>query len=117
MVDDEPQAVELLQALLTAKGLAVLTASDGEEALRKVKGERPHVIPLDVGIPKLSGLEVLMRVRELDPEVGGIMVASVVEPETGRQALQLGAFDHITKPLDLAELERSLWVKLQMVTL
>jgi DNA-binding response OmpR family regulator len=117
VVDDEPYAVELLQECLTAKGYEVLTASDGEEALRKVKEERPHVILLDVRMPKMSGLEVLRRVREMDHEVGVIMVTAVNEEETGRQALQLGAFDYITKPLDFTYLERSLWVKIQMMTL
>lgn len=117
VVDDEPQVVELLQEFLAAKGYQVLTASDGEEALRKVKEERPHVVLLDVRMPKMNGLEVLKRVREIDHEVGVIMVTGVMEEETGRQALQLGAFDYITKPLDLKYLERSLWVKLQMMTL
>ncbi|MGD0267120.1 MAG: response regulator [Candidatus Methylomirabilota bacterium] len=117
VVDDEPYAVELLQECLTAKGYEVLTASDGEEALRKVKEERPHVILLDVRMPKMSGLEVLRRVREMDHEVGVIMVTAVNEEETGNQALQMGAFDYITKPLDFQYLERSLWVKLQMMTL
>lgn len=117
VVDDEPYIVELLQEYLTAKGYEVLTASDGEEALQKVKEERPHVILLDVRMPKMNGLEVLKRVREMDHEVGVIMVTAVAEEETGRQALQLGAFDYITKPLDLQYLDRSLWVKLQMMTL
>ncbi len=117
VVDDEPQVVELLQEFLAAKGYQVLTASDGEEALRKVKEERPHVVLLDVRMPKMNGLEVLRRMREIDHEVGVIMVTGVMEEETGRQALQLGAFDYITKPLDLKYLERSLWVKLQMMTL
>ncbi len=117
VVDDEPYAVELLQECLTAKGYEVLTASDGEEALQKVKEERPHVILLDVRMPRMSGLEVLRRVREIDHEVGVIMVTAVNEEETGNQALQMGAFDYITKPLDFQYLERSLWVKLQMMTL
>jgi DNA-binding response OmpR family regulator len=117
VVDDEPHAVELLQEFLTAKGYEVLTAADGEEALQKVKEERPHAILLDVRMPGMDGLEVLKRVREIDHEVGVIMVTAVHEEETGRQALQLGAFDYITKPLDLAYLERSLWVKLQIMIL
>jgi len=117
VVDDEPDALELLQAFLEAKGYEVLTASDGEEALQKVKEERPHLMLLDVRMPKLTGLEVLKRVREIDREVGVIMVTAVNEEETGRQALQLGAFDYITKPLDLKYLERSLWVKITMMTL
>ncbi|MFI5341413.1 MAG: response regulator [Candidatus Methylomirabilales bacterium] len=117
VVDDEPDAVELLQEFLTTKGYAVLTASDGEEALRKVKEERPHAILLDVRMPERNGLEVLKRVREIDHEVGVIMVTAVAEEETGREALRLGAYDYITKPLDFPYLERSLWVKLLTMTL
>ncbi|MFI5338600.1 MAG: response regulator [Candidatus Methylomirabilales bacterium] len=117
VVDDEPAIVDLLREFLAAKGYEVLTASEGEEALRKVKEERPHLILLDVRLPKMGGLEVLKRVREIDHEAGVIMVTAVNEEETGNQALQMGAFDYITKPLDFQYLERSLWVKLQMMTL
>ena len=117
VVDDEPDARELLSEFLTAKGYAVLTASNGEEALRKVKEERPHLILLDIRMPKMDGLEVLRRVREIDHEVGVIMVTAVNEEETGRQALKLGAFDYITKPLDFQYLERSLWYKITTMTL
>jgi len=117
IVDDEPDAVELLQEFLTAKGYEVIAASNGEEALRKVKEDRPHLILLDVRMPKMNGLEVLKRVREIDQEVGVIMVTAVNEEETGRQALKLGAFDYITKPLDLKYLERSLWTKIMLMTL
>ena len=117
IVDDEPDAVEMLREFLTPKGYEVITALDGEEALRKVKEERPHLILLDVRMPKMNGMEVLKRVREIDHEVGIIMVTAVKEEQTGRQALQLGAFDYITKPLDLKYLERSMWYKLATMTL
>ena len=117
IVDDEPHAVELLQEFLTGKGYEVVTASNGEEALRQVKEERPHLILLDVCMPKMSGLEVLRRVREIDQEVGIIMVTAVHEEETGRKALTMGAFDYITKPLDLKYLEQSLWTKVTLMTL
>ena len=117
VVDDEPEAIELLQEFLVVKGYEVLTASSGEEAVQKVKEERPHLILLDVRMPKMNGLDALKRVREIDQEVGVIMVTAVNEEETGRQALQLGAFDYITKPLDLKYLERTLWVKITTMTL
>jgi DNA-binding response OmpR family regulator len=117
VVDDEPDAVELLREFLTAKGYEVTDASDGEEALRRVKEDRPHLILLDVRMPKLNGLEVLKRVREIDREVGVIMVTAVNEEDTGREALKLGAYDYITKPLDLQYLERSLWLKITTMTL
>lgn len=116
VVDDEPDARELLQEFLAGKGYEVLTASDGEEALQRVEAERPHLIFLDVRMPKMDGLEVLKRVREIDQEVGVIMVTALREEEIGRQALELGAFDYITKPLDLKYLEQSLWVKIMMMT-
>jgi DNA-binding response OmpR family regulator len=117
VVDDEPDAVELLQEFLATKGYEVCTAGDGEEALQQVKEQRPHLILLDVRMPKMNGLEVLRRVREIDREVGIIMVTAVNEEETGREALKLGAFDYITKPLDLKYLERSLWYKIPTMIL
>jgi DNA-binding response OmpR family regulator len=117
VVDDEPDAVELLREFLKVKGYEVLVASNGEEAVHKVKQDRPHLILLDVRLPKVNGLEVLKQVREIDHEVGIIMVTAVNEEETGRQALKLGAFDYITKPLDFKYLERSLWYKITTMTL
>jgi DNA-binding response OmpR family regulator len=117
IVDDEPDAVELLQEFLISKGYEVLTASGGEEALRKVKEERPHLILLDVRMPGMSGLDVLRQVRQFDREVGVIMVTAVNEEETGRESLRLGAFDYVVKPLNLEYLERSLWYKVTTMLL
>jgi len=112
VVDDEPEAVELLVEFLSSKGYEVLTATSGEEALRRVREDRPHLVLLDIRMPKMSGLEVLQRIREIDAEMGIIMVTAVNEEDVGRQALELGAFDYIVKPLDLKYLERSLWYKI-----
>jgi two-component system response regulator AtoC len=117
VVDDEPSAVELLTEFLTAKNHTVISASNGEEALCKLKEERPHLIFLDVLMPKMNGLDVLKKIREIDKEVGVIMVTAVHEEEIGRQALKLGAFDFITKPIDLEYLERCLWHKIALMTL
>jgi DNA-binding response OmpR family regulator len=117
VVDDEPDSVELLQEFLTGKGYEVVTASNGEEALRKVKEERPHLVLLDVRMPGMNGLDVLRKVREFDQEVGVIMVTAVNEEDTGRDALKLGAFDYIVKPLNFEYLERSLWYKVTTMLL
>jgi DNA-binding response OmpR family regulator len=117
VVDDEPDAVELLQEFLTSKGYEVITASNGEEALRKVKEERPHLILLDVRMPGMNGMDVLRQVRQFDQEVGVIMVTAVNEEDTGREALKLGAFDYIVKPLNFEYLERSLWYKVTTMLL
>ena len=117
VVDDEPDSVELLQEFLTSKGYKVVTASSGEEALRKVKEERPHLVLLDVRMPGMNGLDVLRKVREFDQEVGVIMATAVNEEVTGREALKLGAFDYIVKPLNFEYLERSLWYKVTTMLL
>jgi len=117
VVDDEPEAVELLVEFLSSKGYEILTAASGEEALRRVKDDRPHLVLLDIRMPKMNGLEVLKRIREIDAEMGVIMVTAVNEEDVGRQALELGAFDYIVKPLDLKYLERSLWYKITTMLL
>jgi DNA-binding response OmpR family regulator len=117
VVDDEPEAVELLVEFLSSKGYEVLTATSGEEALRRVREDRPHLVLLDIRMPKMSGLDVLRRIREIDAEMGIIMVTAVNEEDVGRQALELGAFDYIVKPLDLKYLERSLWYKITTMLL
>ncbi len=117
VVDDDPEAVELLQEFLGGKGYEVITAGDGAEALRKVKEERAHLILLDIQMPKMDGLEVLRQVKAIDPGVSVIMVTGVNEEAIGRKAMELGAFDYIVKPLDLPYLERSLWYKITTMTL
>ena len=117
VVDDEPQAVELLEEFLTAKGYAVVGASGGAEALHRLKEERPHLMLLDIRMPEMGGLEVLRRAREIDREVGIVMITAVNEESMGREALRMGAYDYITKPLDFDYLERVLWVKIAMMTL
>ncbi|MBI3007500.1 MAG: response regulator [candidate division NC10 bacterium] len=117
VVDDEPEAVELLVEFLSSKGYEVLTATSGEEALRRVKEDRPHLVLLDIQMPKMNGLEVLRRIREIDPEMGVIMATGVNEEDVGRKALELGAFDYIVKPLDMKYLEGSLWYKITTMLL
>ena len=60
----------------------------------------------------MSAMEALRRIREIDPEMGVIMVTGVNGEDVGRKALEQGAFDYIVKPLDLKYLERSLWYKI-----
>jgi len=112
VVDDDPKAVELLVEFLSTKGYEVLTATSGEEALRRVKEDRPHLVLLDVEMPKMNGMETLRRIREIDPEMGVIMATGVNEEDVGRKALEMGAFDYIVKPLDMKYLEGSLGYKI-----
>ena len=111
IVDDEPRIGEFLDEFLTDQGYEVFFADNGADALVLLKHARPHIVLLDVKMSGMNGLEVLQRIKEIDPSTGVIMVTALQDEETGRQALRLGAVDFISKPIDFEYLETSLLVK------
>jgi DNA-binding response OmpR family regulator len=115
VVDDEPVIVNLLKRFLEKKSFEVMTASSGFEAMTKVKEEKPKIVILDIYMPGKSGLEVLKEIKEHDKDTGVIMVTAVTDEATGRNALDMGAFDYIIKPFDLDYLEKVLWWKLKLM--
>ncbi len=103
VVDDEVQIRRLLQTGLGGYGYVVETAADGLEAIEKARTWRPDVIVLDLGLPKLSGLDVCRAIRSWSSLP--IIVLSVREAEHDKiTALDLGADDYLTKPFGLGEL-------------
>lgn len=111
VVDDEPEACRALKEFLVLKGYEVQTAFDGDAALRKVKVFEPHIVLLDMNMPGMDGVEVLKEIRKIDIRIGIIMVTVVADHERARSALEMGAFDYITKPVDLNYLETVVLVK------
>jgi len=117
VVDDESAVCEMLKKFLTKKNYEVYTALNGEDALSVVKEERPHIVLLDIKMPKMDGIECLRQIREIDKEVGVIMITAVKDEEIGREALELGAFDYVTKPLSLDYLSECLMIRLFQMTI
>lgn len=111
IIDDEPRIGEFLTEFLTEKDYEVFFADNGSEGLMILKKARPHIVLLDIKMSGMNGLEVLQRIKEIDPAAGVIMVTALQEEETGKQALRLGAVDFISKPIDFDYLETSLLVK------
>ncbi len=105
VVDDVPENVRLLQAVLLARGYEVLTASDGIEALEVVAAKEPDLILLDVMMPGLDGYAVCTHLRENDATavLPVIMVTSSIGQEKTR-AIEAGADDFIPKPFNHDEL-------------
>jgi two-component system phosphate regulon response regulator PhoB len=106
VVDDEPEAVELVEFNLEQAGFAVVTATDGAEALTKARATPPSLIVLDLMLPEIGGLEVCKMLRR-DPATAGVPIIML----TARAAeidrvlgLELGADDYITKPFSPREL-------------
>jgi len=112
VVDDEIHIVRLLQKYLVPKEYEVFTATDGPEAIQKVKDIRPHVVLLDIIMPGMGGIEVLKEIKKIDPKIAVIMVTAVIDEELAKRAMQLGADDYITKPIDFNYLETCVMVKL-----
>jgi len=105
VVDDVPQNVRLLEALLTPHGYEVAVAENGTTALERVRSERPDLILLDVVMPDMDGYEVCRRLRQNDETavLPVIMVTSSIGQEK-KMAIEAGADDFIPKPLDHDEL-------------
>ena len=106
VVDDEPDAVELIKFNLKAAGYEVVTAVDGEEALKKARQLLPDLIILDLMLPEVDGLEVCKILRR-DQRVSAIPVIMVTAKaaEIDRVlGLELGADDYVTKPFSPREL-------------
>lgn len=105
MIDDVPQNVRLLEALLASHGYSVTTASSGPEALEKVAVEVPDLVLLDIQMPGMNGYEVCRRLRA-DPATRFLPVVMVTSSDTEVRihALEAEADDFITKPFDRQEL-------------
>ncbi len=104
VVDDEHLIRWSLEQNLMKQGYEVLTAGNGEDALKLVREEQPELVLLDIHMPGISGLEVLEKVKEFDDEIIVIMVTAHGGLETAVNAMRMGAYDYINKPFNLDEM-------------
>jgi two-component system alkaline phosphatase synthesis response regulator PhoP len=103
VVDDEPKIVQLARDYLEHAGFAVLTAGDGASALQAVRTRHPDLVVLDLGLPKVDGLEVMRSVRAAGATPIVVLTARDTELDT-LLGLELGADDYMTKPFSPREL-------------
>jgi two-component system alkaline phosphatase synthesis response regulator PhoP len=103
VVEDERQIAEIAADYLRHAGFAVLTTGDGLDALAIARERRPDLVVLDLGLPRLDGLEVARRLRS-DGDVPIIMLTARVEEADRLAGLALGADDYMTKPFSPREL-------------
>ncbi len=106
MVDDEPEAVELLEFNLKKAGFDVIAATDGAQALKKARSALPHLIVLDLMLPEIDGLEVcrMLRRDSATARIPIIMVTAKAGEVDRILGLELGADDYVTKPFSPREL-------------
>lgn len=104
VVDDDPDVLASVSELLEADGYETLTASDAESALRIVGEEPPGLVLSDIRMPGLDGLELLDLLEERAPSVDVVLMTAYDDMPTVVRAMRDGAFEFLTKPLDLHEL-------------
>jgi two-component system response regulator AtoC len=105
VVDDERTLARAIKAFLTEAGYIAEVASDGESAVELLQSLRPDLVFADVRLPGISGIDLLRRIREFDPAIPVIMMTAYGTIEGAVEAVKLGAFDYMKKPVDLEELK------------
>ena len=103
IVEDEPKIRGLLAQFFESHGLRSLTADTGHQAIARLNEETPDYLLLDIGMPDVSGLDVLKLAKARHPNLRVIMVTAFGDDQTMETAARLGACDYITKPFGLSE--------------
>jgi DNA-binding NtrC family response regulator len=107
IVDDEPEVVTILAKYFNDAGYSVDAAAHGGDALIAVSHHRPDVVVLDILMEGLDGVQVLERIRELDPAIRVIMITGSSDVSFKPTAMAMGAFAYVTKPVSLEQLHRA----------
>jgi diguanylate cyclase (GGDEF)-like protein len=100
IVDDEPDTQDIIGRLLRFEGFDVLTASSGEEGVRRVEEEHPEVVLMDISLPGIDGNEALRRIRKITPFPSVVMLTAYATVENAIHALKEGASDFLKKPFE-----------------
>ena len=107
VADDDASIRSLLKQLLSDEGFNVLEASTGVEVVDKVKEASPDLVIMDVRMPELDGIEALARLKSTNPKTAVLIMTAFGSSNAAIRAMELGAFDYITKPFELDKISHS----------
>lgn len=105
IVDDEDAQRSILKGYLEKKGYKIFSASSGTEGIDVVQNNLIDIVLSDYKMPDKTGLEVLEEVKQINPEISFVILTAYGTIENAVKAMRLGAFDYISKPVDLDELD------------
>ena len=100
IVDDEEESLERFRRILEEGDYRVLTADDSTEALGLVERERPSMVILSLTTSGMSEIKVLRRIKKMDEKIEVVIVTGDGTMKAARAAMELGAYDYVTKPFD-----------------
>jgi CheY-like chemotaxis protein len=112
VVDDDPKSLRLMEAKLTQEGYRVVTAQNGKDALEMIKLEKPGLVLLDILMPEMDGIETLKRIKTIDQDIYVAMVTALWDEKEAKKTFEEGAYEYITKPIDMEYLKMAVLVKL-----
>jgi DNA-binding NtrC family response regulator len=104
VVDDDQSVAKAFEHFLAFDGHACRIASDAEDAIRFIEEQRPHLVMMDVRMPGIDGLQALQQMRGRFPGICVVIMTAYGTSQTSIDAIRAGAFDYLTKPLDLDNL-------------
>ncbi|MEK6569845.1 MAG: response regulator, partial [Bacteroidota bacterium] len=104
IVDDDEKILFAFHEVFRKEGYKSGVARDGEEALKKILAEEPDVVFMDITMPKLDGLDALRQIKQQDSQIPVIIITGFGTMQTAIRAMQLGAFEYLTKPLDVTKI-------------
>lgn len=108
IVDDDIKICTMLENYLINHCLSPVIATSGEEGIEKARLMKPAIVLLDVNMPGMNGLVALRKIKEIDDQIGVIMITGVEEEAIAKEAMKLGAYDYILKPIEFEYLEMCL---------
>lgn len=105
IIDDERPIRETLEMFLREKGYEVATSENGADGLRLIEKEPPDIVVLDIRLPGMNGLEVLQNIKKINKDTEVILITAYHDIGNNIEAIALGAYGYIRKPIDAAEFE------------
>jgi len=108
VVDDDDSVRDALQRFLTSRGYSVSDAASGKDALELVAADSYALMLLDVHMPGMTGVEVVPDALDLDPDLAILMLSAMTDATTAATCMQRGAYDYLTKPIELNDLSNAI---------
>ncbi|OGS46280.1 MAG: hypothetical protein A2539_02825 [Elusimicrobia bacterium RIFOXYD2_FULL_34_15] len=113
IVDDEVLICKILKEYFELNGYNTFAAFTGQEALNSIKKEKPNLILLDIGLPDISGIELLPMIKAMDPNIKIIIISAYSEDEENISRAKLqGVNDYVVKPFSLTSLQEIVFNKM-----
>ncbi len=100
IVDNEEESLEFFCKILQEEDYTVLTAGNSKEALELVETERPNLVILNLSTSDMNEIKILRRIKKIDENIEVLIITDYGTMKAARTAMELGAYDYVTKPFD-----------------